>query len=79
MLKFKVHVSREQTEEKLISSSSARSSSSEFFSSYQKGPIGGGISKGVNPLIHRVRNPSPTLRMYCSAGRLFKLGENSMM
>lgn len=32
--------------------------------SYHKGPRGGGMSKGINPLMHWAASPSPTLRMY---------------
>jgi hypothetical protein len=39
---------------------------SSAYRSYQSGPIGGGMSKAVNPLMQCAMNPSPTLRMYCS-------------
>ena len=39
---------------------------SPVYRSYQRGPIGGGMSRAVNPLMQCAMNPSPTLRMYCS-------------
>ena len=47
---------------------------SPVYRSYQRGPIGGGMSRAENPLMQCAMNPSPTLRMYCSTtGRSYQI------